>query len=128
MTERNDKLAFSWHSEIARIVGVLNTKRYWGKKLYESQGEFDKAVKTYDLRYEEEGLEYVACFVPSYTMVKVGDLLPYKEMNFEGIKVSVPSNPIVFLKMQYGDFSEMPLPHQRIGHGLLEFGEEDEEE
>lgn len=106
------------------IVGKLVTHFYWKHSLLETQTAYDKTVQQYNEVAEQEGYEYVACFVPSFTMVKKSNLLPYREVDFEGIRVNVPSHPEVFLRMQYGDFEEMPLPHQRVGHDLLEWSNE----
>lgn len=105
---------------IAHLVGQVMSRYYDAKSMDETQASFDKLVQRYDSRAEEDGLEYVACFVPSYTMVKRCDLLPYREVDFEGIKVNVPAHPERFLRMQYGDFMALPMPHQRTGHGLLD--------
>jgi hypothetical protein len=61
----------------------------------------------------------VASFVPSYTYIKIDDLLPYQRGNFEGIEVSIPKRPDIFLEMQYGNFMELPPQHMRVAHRLL---------
>ncbi len=102
---------------IAHAVGRIQARRFWAKPLSDTQAAYDKVVR----RFEGcEGLDYVASFVPSYTMIRISDLLPYRRVLFEGVEVSVPSRPDVFLKMQYGDYAELPPRHQRSGHGLLE--------
>ncbi len=68
---------------------------------------------------ENENLQYVASFVPSYTFIKRDDLLPYKRLNFAGFQALVPRRPEVFLEMQYGDFMAMPPEHKRMGHDLI---------
>lgn len=126
MIAPDDNLPTTWHSRLARLIGKVSTKRYWKTPLSETQKAFDQLVRKYDEVGNEGELRYVACFVPSYTMVKVENLLPYKAVDFEGVKVNVPKNPEAFLRMQYGDFTEMPLPHQRVGHDLIEFGEDED--
>lgn len=63
--------------------------------------------------------EFVASFVPTYTMARVSDLIPFQRVQFEDIELNLPANPHEFLKMQYGDYMTMPYPHQRAGHDLL---------
>lgn len=105
---------------IAQINGRILAKHYWGISLNETQRSYDKTVTRYDASAKEDGLQYVASFVPTYTMVKVdGDLLPYQRVDFDGIQVNLPARPEVFLRMQYGDYMVMPYPHQRAGHDLL---------
>ena len=72
------------------------------------------------MRYrDDETCEYVASFVPTFTMIRLDELLPYKDVDFEGLTVKVPARPDLFLQMQYGDYMKMPMPHQQQGHGLL---------
>lgn len=105
---------------IAQINGRILAKHYWGISLNETQRSYDETVTRYDASAKEDGLQYVASFVPTYTMVKVdGDLLPYQRVDFDGIQVNLPARPEVFLRMQYGDYMVMPYPHQRAGHDLL---------
>lgn len=110
---------------IAHAVGQIMSRFYDAKSMDETQAAFDAIVQRYNSVAKQEGFEYVACFVPSYTMVKLSDLLPFREVDFEGIKVNVPAHPERFLRMQYGDFMSMPMPHQRTGHGLLNVEEEE---
>ncbi len=37
----------------------------------------------------------------------------------------LPNNPEVFLRMQYGNFMVLPYPHQRAGHALLLWSDEE---
>lgn len=105
---------------IAQINGTLLAKHYWSISLNDTQRAYNETVERYNDVAQEEGLEYVASFVPTYTMVKVeGDLLPFQKVDFDGIKVNIPARPEVFLRMQYGDYMVMPYPHQRAGHDLL---------
>lgn len=107
----------------AHAVGKMLASLYWNVSLVDTQVTFDSVVRKYNAKAAADNLEYVACFVPSYTMVKRKDLLPYCEVDFEGRRINVPARPEVFLKMQYGDYNEMPLLHQRVGHDLIEFGD-----
>lgn len=105
---------------IAQIVGRILAKHYWRISLDKTQHTYDETVTRYNTSAQSKKLQYVASFVPTYTMVKVeGDLLPYQEVDFDGIRVNLPARPEVFLRMQYGDYMVMPYPHQRTGHDLL---------
>ncbi|WP_350455447.1 LicD family protein [Slackia heliotrinireducens] len=104
---------------IAQNNGKILAKHYWGISLDETQKDYDETVTCYNDVAEEEGLEYVASFVPSYTMAKVEDLYPAQRVEFDGIEIMLPKNPEKFLRMQYGDYMVPPYPHQRVGHDLL---------
>ena len=111
---------------IAQVNGKLLARRYWSKSLNDTQAAYDAAATTYDARGQEKGdLKYVASFVPGYTMAKVTDLKPFQRVDFEGIQINIPRNPQAFLRMQYGDYLVMPYPHQRAGHDLLLWSDED---
>jgi len=57
--------------------------------------------------------------VPTYTYIDLSDLLPYQRGMFQGVEVSVPKRPDIFLAMQYGDYMQLPPEHQRIAHRLI---------
>ncbi len=113
---------------IAQTTGRLLARHYWKKSLADTQAAYNEIVETYDACAKANHLEYVASFVPTYTMVRLADLLPYQTVEFEGIKVNVPANPDVFLTMQYGDYFALPPRHQRSGHDLLAWGAESPDE
>lgn len=92
---------------------------YRRKSLKRSQEAYLKVATRYNDRHEELGLHTVASFVPSYTFIRLDDLLPYKDITFEGVPTKVPQKPEVFLAMQYGDFMQPPLKHQQVGHPLI---------
>ena len=104
---------------ISHINGRILAKYYWSKSLDETQAAYDAVATTYDDQAEELGLEYVASFVPTYTMAKVEDLYPAQRVNFDGLELMLPKSPEKFLAMQYGNYMVMPYPHQRAGHDLL---------
>lgn len=111
---------------IAQVVGRILAKYYWSKSLDETQEAYDEAASSYNASAKEKGLKYVACFIPSYTMIKVqGDMLPLQRVDFDGIEVNLPARPEVFLRMQYGDYMVLPYPHQRAGHDLLLWSDEE---
>jgi lipopolysaccharide cholinephosphotransferase len=92
-----------------------------------TQAWYTRLATKYDAVAEVEQLHSVASFVPSYTHIRLDDLLPYRDVPFEDIVVKVPQHPEVFLKMQYGDYMELPPLHTRIGHGLLRWSGMDTE-
>ena len=102
---------------IAQTTGHLLARHYWNVSLKETQQEFNDVVQSYN----DQAAESIACFVPSYTMIRREDLLPYQRVGFEGITVNIPADPDIFLSMQYGDYMALPPRHTRRGHELLEW-------
>lgn len=91
----------------------------WGTDLAKTQADYLAVATRYNDRAEKEGLTTVGSFVPSYTYIDIKDLLPYQRGIFEGVEVSVPKRPDIFLEMQYGDYMELPPEHKRIAHRLV---------
>ena len=65
------------------------------------------------------GLTTVASFLPTYTYADVKDMIPYQDIDFEGLKVMALKDMDKFLTMQYNDYMRLPLLHQRVGHDLV---------
>lgn len=107
---------------IAHVRGGRKWHKYCNMSLAKSQEAYDLAVTELSHSAGKESYSYVASFVPSYTMIRKEDLLPYHEVDFAGIKLNMPAKPETFLAMQYGDFMALPPMHKRIGHALLEMG------
>ena len=101
---------------VAREVMTIRHEKWRSRSLADTQRAYEEAVTAYN---DDESLGYVASFVPTFTMVALDDLLPYRNVKFEGLTLSAPAKPEVFLQMQYGDFMTEPMPHQQLGHGLL---------
>lgn len=99
-----------------KSVMTLRHKGFWNKSLAETQKAYVDFVTKYN---DDERLHYVASFVPTFTCVRLDDLLPYQDVDFEGETLMAPAHPEVFLQMQYGDFMSEPMLHQQRGHGLL---------
>ncbi|MDO4976285.1 MAG: LicD family protein [Eubacteriales bacterium] len=94
---------------------------YWKKSLKESQQAYlDKATK-YNAVAKKQNLKTVASFVISYTCINIEDLLPYGRAEFAGIEVSVPKYPHALMSMQYGNYMEYPLKHQRVSHKVVKW-------
>jgi lipopolysaccharide cholinephosphotransferase len=106
-----------------RLFGRVHRWVYWHIPLTLTQDRYIKLATKYNSKAKQEGLECVASFTPSYTFIRLDDLLPYQDVTYEDITVKVPRRPEVFLEMQYGDFMELPPIHKRIGHGLLRWAD-----
>lgn len=114
--EQVPEASSSFRTKFSRFVCNRQRKKYWNKSLVETQRAYDAVVKKYN---NDKTCNYVASFTPTYTMVRLDDLLPFRDVDFEGLIVMVPQHPEVFLQMQYGDYKALPMPHARIGHSLL---------
>lgn len=110
---------------VSRVVGTALAKKAWSTPLSATQADYDRTVKKYNSSPEKTTKGFVACFVPSYTMVQKKDLLPFRTVEFEGHSIQIPVHPERFLRMQYGDYSELPPIHKRTGHDLIKFGRVD---
>ena len=111
---------------IAQKVGRVAAKRNWDKSLKDTQHAYDAVATRHNKVAAEKKYRYVASFIPTYTMARVeGDLLPFQRVKFDGITVNLPARPEAFLRMQYGDYLVWPYPHQRAGHDLLLWSDEE---
>lgn len=52
----------------------------------------------------------------SYAHIKVQDIFPTKDIEFEGLKLRAPANPDGFLRSLFGDYMQVPPPEKRITH------------
>lgn len=96
----------------------LILKEYWKQDLTLTQRAYISAATRYNSHARERGLRTVGSFVPTYTYIDLNDLLPYQRGKFENIEVSVPKRPDIFLKMQYGDYMQLPPKHMQVAHRL----------
>ena len=108
---------------VAHMVEGSKWRKARQVSLPDLRAEYDETVTAYSHSKKKDKCRYVASFVPTFTMIRKEDLLPYREVDFEGIKLNMPAKPEVFLSMQYGDYMTLPPLHQRVGHNLLEMGE-----
>ncbi|MBR3289544.1 MAG: LicD family protein, partial [Clostridia bacterium] len=96
------------HRMMWRMVSIKRTqKRYL------------KVATKYNAKAEQLGLNTVASFVPTYTFIDKDLLLPYQDIEFEGVPAKIPRCPEKFLEMQYSDFMQLPPLHQQLGHDLI---------
>ncbi len=109
------KQTLSWR--FARWRERSKAKKCWAVDLADTQKAYDKVVESYDDK--SENLDFVASFTPSFTMARVEDLYPAQRVAFEDVEIMIPKRPDIFLRMQYGDYMLMPRLHQRCGHDLL---------
>ena len=84
--------------------------------LSKTQSAYEEAVTAYN---GDENLHYVASFVPTFTCVRLDELLPYQDIEFEGLTLMGAAHPEIFLQMQYGNFESWPPLHRRHGHDLI---------
>lgn len=105
---------------LAFVVGRVMACYYNRRSLSVTQSDYEKLVCRERLAADGSPSEYVGCFVPSYTMAKRSDLFPCKEVDFSGVTLLSPANPDAFLRMQYGNYWRVPLPHERTSHGVIE--------
>ena len=94
-------------------------KKYWSKDLKDSQKTYLDIVTRYNADAKKNGLTIVASFVPTFTFIDLNDLLPYQRGTFEGVEISVPKRPDIFLTMQYGDYMQLPPLHMQVAHRLV---------
>lgn len=94
-------------------------KESWDVDLNDTQEDYLRKVTMYNDFAEKDKLTTVACYSPSYTYIDVQDLLPYQRGMFEGVEVSIPRRPDVFLEMQYGDYMKLPPLHDQVAHRLV---------
>lgn len=84
-----------------------------------------KATK-YNSKAKQMGLKTVASFLPTYTYADVEDMVPYQDIDFEGVTVMALKDMEKFLTMQYGNYMQQPLLHQRVGHDLISWKVDDD--
>ena len=108
--------------KLAREVMSIRHDWYWTKSLAKTQKDYEDTVTQFN---DVEDFHYVASHVPTFTMVHLDDLLPYQDVDFDGMTLKCPAKPEVFLQMQYGDFMTMPQPHQQRGHALIWWSDPD---
>ncbi len=99
--------------------GKLKRWYFHRRSLKKTQQAYLNEATKFNGRVEELGLTTVASFVPSYTYIKVDDLLPYQDVLFDGHTVKVPKRPDIFLTMQYGDYLQLPPKHNQVAHRLV---------
>lgn len=110
---------FGARDRFARAFGYLKRRSFALIPLWLTQALYIRKATQYNKKAQRMGLDTVASFVPSYTYIKLEDLLPYRDIMFEGVPAKVPRAPEVFLTMQYGDFMRLPPKHKQAGHDLI---------
>ena len=101
--------------KLIKLVPLTLTERLYLKKAT----KLNKKAK-------ELKLTTVASFLPDYTYIDIDDIMPYQDIDFEGVRVMALKNMDKFLTMQYGDYHKLPLLHNRVGHDLLSWSVDDD--
>ena len=91
-----------------------------------TQRLYIKKATQYNSKAKEMGLTTVASFVPTYTYADVENMIPYQDINFEGVTCMALKDIEGFLTMQYNNYMALPLMHQRVGHDLISWHIDDE--
>ena len=109
--ERKARRSNEFHRKLWHLIPLKLTQRIY----------INKATR-YNKKAKENNLTTVASFVPTYTFAKIDDMLPYQDVDFEGLNVMALKDMDSFLTMQYGDYMKLPDQHQRVGHDLINWG------
>lgn len=88
-----------------------------------------KRLEKVSKRYNNIKTEYVTSFedfAPLNDIIKVEDIHPLQEVDFEGIKVKLPYKNHELLQGMYGDYMKLPPVEKRVNHCpyILDFGVE----
>ena len=110
------KTLYEWW---ARTYNELRRKLICLIPLKLTQYLYIRKATYYNSKAKEMGLTTVASFLPTYTYADVDDILPYQDIDFEGVRVMALKDMDKFLQMQYKNYMELPLLHQRVGHDLI---------
>lgn len=121
--ETRSKTFYEWW---ARRYNEFRRKLVHLVPLKLTQKLYIKKATKYNAKAKELGLTTVASFVPTYTYADVDKMIPYQDINFEGVKTMALKDIEGFLTMQYKNYMELPLMHQRVGHDLISWHIDDE--
>ena len=100
---------------IGHAVMTARHKRYWKR----SSDETYNAYIAHVTKYNDTDAQYAVSYVESFTCIPLSALLPYQNLQFEGLSLSAPANPDPLLGMQFGDYLQLPPPHQCRGHRVV---------
>lgn len=117
------KTTYEWW---ARVYNEVRRKIVHLVPLKLTQKLYIKKATQYNAKAKEMGLTTVASFVPTYTYADVDKMIPYQDINFEGVQAMALKDIEGFLTMQYKDYMALPLMHQRVGHDLISWHIDDE--
>ena len=124
------------HAEPVHKYPPKNLREVWNRISFKAARSFYKRIplsKTQDdyiktaTRYNHQPITedtWVASFIPTYTFIQIRNLLPYQDIEFEGVKAKIMHKPDIFLTMQYGDYMQLPPLHKQMGHELIRWSAE----
>ncbi len=121
--DTRSKTFYEWW---ARVYNEIRRKIVHLVPLKLTQKLYIKKATKYNAKAKELGLTTVASFVPTYTYADVDKMIPYQDIDFEGVKTMALKDIEGFLTMQYKNYMELPLMHQRVGHDLISWHIDDE--
>ncbi len=110
----------------ARIKSELKRKLICLVPLKLTQHLYIRKATKLNKQAKELKLTTVASFLPDYTYIDVSDIMPYQDIDFEGIRIMALKDMDKFLTMQYGDYHKLPLLHNRVGHDLITWSVDDD--
>lgn len=121
--DEKPKTLYEWwsrvYNEIRRLIVHIIPLKF-------TQHLYIKKATMYNKKAKELGLTGVASFVPTYTHAEIKDMIPYQDIDFEGVKAMGLKDMDSFLKMQYKNYMKLPLLHQRVGHDLVSWSIDDD--
>lgn len=118
-------IKFENDSKLKEII--QHTVYYMMKILPISTSSIKRSCVNEFTKYQYENCEEVCDFPSSYIMPVTfkSDWLPLKKAKFEDIEVSIPNNYDKILKLEYGDYMELPPEESRFRPAPpeIDFGE-----
>lgn len=116
--DKKPKTVYEWW---ARVYNEIRRRLVHLIPLKLTQKLYIKKATTYNSKAKDMKLTTVASFVPTYTYADVDKMIPYQDIDFEGVRAMALKDIEGFLTMQYKDYMSLPMLHQRVGHDLIRF-------
>jgi lipopolysaccharide cholinephosphotransferase len=101
---------------IGHVVMDMRNRPYNVEALKKTQAEYEAHVTKYN---DDPTADYAVSYVTYLTYLPLRDLLPYREIEFEGGMYPAPNNPDPLMSMQFGDYMHEPPMHQRHAHAVV---------
>lgn len=92
------------------------------KRLYDRMERISKSANYMDT----ESVICYNCLYPLRSQMKLSDLFPLSEVQFEDITVKLPGDYDKYLTNYYGDYMQLPPEDKRVNHAayLIDFGKD----